>query len=96
MSDAERDAWQRRYLPWTHEMAAGIAAGLPGARWLQLVIDIVVDNASLQEVEGRYRLRHGAALKYLSSGLDCYDSHRRSRRSGCGRHGQAVENEWPC
>lgn len=77
MTDAERYAWQHRYLPWTHGMATEIAAGIPGTRWLQLVVDIVVDNATLREIEERYRLRHGAAQAYLSSGLDRYDLRRR-------------------
>ena len=76
MSERERNAWERRYLPWTHAMATEIAAGLPGTRWLQLVIDIVVDNASLRAVETRYRLRHGTALTYLTGGLEHYDRYR--------------------
>ncbi len=72
MSEAERTAWQCRYLPWTHGMATEIAAGIPGTRWLQLVIDIVVDNVDLREAETRYRLRPDAALRYLARGLDRY------------------------
>ena len=77
MTDAERSAWERRYLPWTHEMATEIAVGSTGVRWLQLVIDIVVDNATLREVEARYRLRHGTALPYLARALDRYDLYGR-------------------
>ena len=76
MSARERTAWERRYLPWSHVMATGIAAGLPGTRWLQLVVDIVVDNASLRAVEARYRLRHGAALIWLVRGLEQYGRYR--------------------
>jgi len=76
MTDAERHAWQHRYLPWTQEMATEIAAGIPGTRWLQLVVDVVVDNATLREVERRYRLRLGAGLAYLERGLDRYDFRR--------------------
>lgn len=73
MTEGERIAWQRRYLPWSHAMATAIAAGLPGTRWLQLVIDIVVDNATPDEAERRYRLPRGAALDYLVRGLERYD-----------------------
>ena len=72
MTERERDAWERRYIPWSRAMATDIAAGLVGTRWLQLVIDVVVDNATLREVETRYRLRHGAALGYLIGGLERY------------------------
>lgn len=73
MSETERFAWENHYLPWSHAMATDIAAGIPGTRWLQLVIDIVVDNATLREIEGRYRLRHGTSLSYLAHGLERYD-----------------------
>ena len=72
MTEKERRAWHRRYLPWTHALAVEIAAGMAGARWLQLVIDVVVDNTPLRDVESRYRLRHGAALEYLAAGLGRY------------------------
>ena len=72
MTERERHAWERRYLPWTRAIATEIVGGLPGTRWLQLVIDIVVDNATLRQVESRYRLRHGTALVYLSRGLEHY------------------------
>jgi hypothetical protein len=77
MSETERHAWQHRYLPWTHDLATEIAGGMAGTRWLQLIIDVVVDNAALREVETRYRLRHGAALEYLVAGLDRYADRRR-------------------
>jgi len=72
MTARERFLWQRRYLPWTRVMALEVAAGLKGTRWLQLVVDIVVDNAAPREVEARYRLRHGTALGYLRRGLERY------------------------
>jgi len=72
MSARERAAWERRYLPWTRALAGELAGALPGTRWLQLVIDIVVDNATLRETERRYRLRHGAALPWLRRGLESY------------------------
>lgn len=72
MSSAERRAWETRYLPWSHAMAVAVAAGLPGTRWLQLVIDIAVDNATPEEVETRYRLTPGAAVRFLAEGLGRY------------------------
>lgn len=72
MSEHERFLWQRRYLPWTRTLALELAAGLKGTRWLQLVIDIVVDNATPREIEGRYRLRHGRGLAFLRRGLELY------------------------
>lgn len=76
MSERERNAWERRYLPWSRALATEIAAGLAGTRWLQLVVDIVVDNATLREAESRYRLRHGTALAYLIRALEQYDRYR--------------------
>ncbi|MEE8332749.1 MAG: hypothetical protein V3R85_02790 [Alphaproteobacteria bacterium] len=72
MSEHERFMWQRHYLPWTRALELEIAAGLKGTRWLQLVIDIVVDNATPREVEARYRLRHGRGIEYLRRGLEIY------------------------
>ena len=85
MSARERRAWERQYIPWTREMSFDVAAGvacLPyysgrrgGTRWLQLILDIVVDNSGLRETEQRYRLRHGTAIDYLIQELERY--HRR-------------------
>lgn len=72
MTEHERFLWQRRYLPWSRRLALEVAAGLKATRWLQLVIDIVVDNATPREVETRYRLRHGRGLDYLRRGLEIY------------------------
>ena len=76
MSQAERYAWERHYLPWSHAMATEIAAGIPGTRWLQLVVDVVVDNSTLREVETRYNLRHGTACSYLARALARYNDYR--------------------
>lgn len=73
MTQSERYAWEHHYLPWTRDLATEVAAGIPGTRWLQLIIDIVVDNVPLREIETRYRLRHGTALAYLTNGLDRYN-----------------------
>lgn len=72
MTAAERLMWERRYLPWTRALALQIAAALPPVRWLQLVHDIVVDNARMRDVERRYGLRHGAAADYLRQALEIY------------------------
>lgn len=82
MTERERFLWQRRYLPWTRAMALEVAAGLKGTRWLQLVVDIVVDNATPRETEARYRLRHGRGLDYLRRGLEIYQ-----QRGGDGARG---------
>ena len=84
MSAAERRAWERHYLPWSHEMAVAVAAGLPGTRWLQLVIDIVIDNHPLRSIEERYRLRHGTAIDYLREGLERYGRHCSGRVGATG------------
>lgn len=86
MSASERRAWETHYLPWSREMAMAVAAGLPGTRWMQLIIDIVVDNNALRAVEDRYRLRPGTAIQYLTEALDRYARHR-------GRHSAQVDFE---
>lgn len=75
MNEHERHLWQRYYLPWTHELAAEIAAGIPGVRWLKLVIDVVVENCALREIEFAYGLGRGRAIEYLVSGLEKYARH---------------------
>jgi hypothetical protein len=77
MSSLERRLWQFRYLPWTRALIHAGDASLPGRRWVELVLDIVVDNSGLRRVERRYRLRHGSALGFLADGLERYDGLRR-------------------
>ncbi len=72
MSARERRLWEARYLPWSRDMALAVVAGLPGTRWMQLVIDIVVDNHAVGTVEERYRLNPGTAIRYLVEALDRY------------------------
>ncbi len=81
MSSEELRIWETRYLPWSHELAVAIAAGMPGTRWLQLVTDVVVDNATPAAVEACYRLPAGSALRYLAEGLDRYGARRNDRRN---------------
>ncbi|NKB19730.1 MAG: hypothetical protein GKS01_04210 [Alphaproteobacteria bacterium] len=72
MSDREAVLWQRCYLPWTRQLSCEVASGIPGTRWLQMVIDVVVENESLEVIEQKYRLGGGMALGFLVSGLDKY------------------------
>jgi hypothetical protein len=79
MTPAECYAWEFNYLPWTREMALQIVA-LPGTTWLQLIIDVVVENEFLNTVERRYGLAsgHGVAGQYLRHGLHNYMMRMRS------------------
>ena len=77
MNEYERHLWQHYYLPWTHELAVGMSTGIPGVRWLKLVIDVVVENCALREIEFAYGLGRGRAIEYLVSGLDKYARHAR-------------------
>lgn len=77
MSSTERRLWEFRYLPWTRALIQAGDAVLPGRRWLDLVLAIVVENSGLRRAERRYGLRHGSALGYLVAGLERYDGLRR-------------------
>jgi hypothetical protein len=77
MTAEERRLWQFRYLPWRSELVRAGDDALPGARWLGLVLDIVVDNSGLRQAERRQGLRHGTALTLLAIGLERYDRWRR-------------------
>lgn len=77
MTARERHIWQFRYQPWKSELLRARDVALPGGRWLDLVLDIVVDNSGLRRAERRHGLRHGSALGYLADGLECYDRWRR-------------------
>ena len=60
-------------------MGITVAAGLPRTSWMQLIIDIVVDNNAIGAAEDRYRLRPGTAIRYLTEALDRYARHRRGQ-----------------
>jgi hypothetical protein len=77
MSDMEAILWERCYLPWTRQLSCEIASGVPGTRWLQMVVDIVVENEPLEAIEQKYRLGGGMALGFLVNGLDRYIEIRR-------------------
>ncbi len=72
MTEHERHLWQHYYLPWSHELTVEIATGLPGVQWLQLAIDVVVENRTLREVEQLYGLRRGRAYHFLVAALEKY------------------------
>ena len=68
----EEAAWRLRYRPWAREMAVTVAAGAIRTTRLQLILDVVVDNHGLREVEGWYRMRHGAAIEHVRAALHRY------------------------
>lgn len=71
MTERERRLWLGRFLPWTRRMLAGHAE-LPGARLLDLVLGVVVDNRGLRETETAFRLKHGRAVDLVLAGLELY------------------------
>jgi hypothetical protein len=77
MSDKEALLWERCYLPWTRQLSCEIASGIPGTRWLQMVVGMVVENEPLEAIEKKYRLGGAVALGFLVNGLDRYLAIRR-------------------
>ncbi len=77
MNNHERRLWQRFYLPWSHEMTVAAVTGLPGARWLRLVIGVVVENRTLRETEFIFGLARGRAFDFVVAGLEKYARHAR-------------------
>ena len=72
LTPEEERAWRLRYRPWAREMAVTVAAGAIRTTRLQLILDVVVDNHGLREVEGWYRMRHGAAIEHIRAALHRY------------------------
>ena len=72
LSPAEELAWRLRYRPWAREMAVTVAAGAVRTTRLQLILDVVIDNHGLRQVEGWYRMRHGAAVEHIRAALHRY------------------------
>lgn len=72
LSLAEEVAWRVRYRPWAQEMSHSLTAGALRVTRLQLTLDIAVDNHGLRQIEGWYRMRHGAALGHLRGALHRY------------------------
>ena len=72
LTPAEERAWRLRYRPWAREMAVTVAAGAVRTTRLQLILDVVIDNHGLRQVEGWYRMRHGAAVEHIRAALHRY------------------------
>lgn len=72
LTDAEETIWRERYRPWASEMAAQPCGGTIRVTQFQIVFEIVVDNRSLRQTEGCYRMRHGAAFEITRSALHRY------------------------
>lgn len=72
LTPAEDIAWRQRYRPWAREMALLIVTGTVRVSRLQLMLDVVVDNNSIREVEGWYRMRHGMAFDHIRASLHRY------------------------
>jgi hypothetical protein len=70
--------WEHHYMPWSREVLLEIVSGLSDTRWLQLVLDIVVDNITLRAAKTRYGITHGKAFGYLVDGLERYHRYRRA------------------
>ena len=58
--------------PWAAEMAAQPCGGTIRVTRFQVVLEIVVDNRSLRQTEGAYRMRHGAAFEVMHAALCRY------------------------
>ena len=72
LNEREEIAWRNRYRPWARETAVIKCGGVLPANRLQIVLEIVVENSGLRQVEGEYRMRHGAAFEHLRAGLHRY------------------------
>lgn len=72
LSDVEEIIWRDRYRPWASEMAAQPCGGTVRVTRFQVVLEIVVDNRSLRQTEGFYRMRHGAAFEIVRAALQRY------------------------
>lgn len=72
LTAAEETIWRTRYRPWAREMGASPCGGTIRVTRFQLVLETVVDNRSLRQVEGFYRMRHGMAVEHLRTALTRY------------------------
>jgi hypothetical protein len=68
----EEVIWRNRYRPWAREMGSSACGGTIRVTRLQAVLELVVENRSLRQVEGFYRMRHGAAADHLCAALQRY------------------------
>ena len=72
LTPREERLWRTRYRPWAGELSAKACGGGENSTQLRIVVDLAVDNRKLRQVEGWYRLRHGAAFEHLRNGLHRY------------------------
>lgn len=72
LSDHEEIVWRKRYRPWAAETGAMPSGGVIRISRLQIVVDLVVDNAGLRQVDAWYRMRNGSAFEHLRSALHRY------------------------
>lgn len=72
LTDMEETIWRNHYRPWAAEMAAQPCGGTIRVTQFQVVLEIVVDNRSLRQTEGFYRMRHGAAFEIVNVALHRY------------------------
>lgn len=72
LTEREEAIWRERYRPWASEMAAQPCGGTIRVTKFQIVFEIVVDNRSLRQTEGAYRMRHGSAFDIIRAALHRY------------------------
>ncbi len=72
LTEVEETIWRERYRPWASEISARPCGGTIRVTQFQVVLEIVVDNRSLRQTEGFYRMRHGAAFEVVSAALERY------------------------
>lgn len=72
LTAAEETIWRDRYRPWAREMSACPCGGTIRVTRFQVAIEIVVDNRGVRQLEGFYRMRHGAAVDHLRRALQRY------------------------
>lgn len=72
LTETEETIWRRRYRPWATEMVAQPCGSTIRVTHFQIVLEIVIDNRSLRQTEGAYRLRHGTAFEIVHAALHRY------------------------
>jgi hypothetical protein len=72
LTGTEEEIWRARYRPWAREMTATPCGGTIRVTQFQIVLDLVVDNQSLRQTEGFYRMRHGDGAVHLVAALHRY------------------------
>lgn len=69
---AEARAWRDHYAPWAAAQGRIIVREADRLRALQLTLDVVVDNYSLDDCDRVYRLRHGTTSNVVRAALQAY------------------------